>query len=543
MAAEVALGRKCLAHYKVMMEKLNEQRQLDRFTDITLIVDGHHFRAHKAVLAACSQFFYNFFQEFTQEPMVEIEGVSNMAFRQLLEFTYTATLAVVEKEEALDVWKAAEYLQMQEAIKALDDKINGKPPAVAQSKKRKIAETSNVITETVPSVETEQVEIQMVEENAIEVAPELMEVVDMSRCTQSDDSALALLADITSKYEQGEPSLQEVVYQEETETTPKIVDDFDPLDAQMSLINGVYPCEKCGRNFQTYQQLKLHMKTHTGLLEKRYMCKHCGKTYLREGAFKQHINTFHYDVELLSQKPLKKVHVCEYCQKCFDHFGHFKEHLRKHTGEKPFECPDCRERFARNSTLKCHMAACQNGAGAKKGRKKLYECQVCNSVFNIWDQFKDHLVSHTGDKPNHCTVCDMWFTNTQELKSHLKDVHSIEDNKSEELVVADSPASVAVQNLAAAETVLVEEGIQVEHVTVEPVDLIEMGATTTVVLDDGAVAGMCEEDVERLKQAGLQIQVVHVTTGEDEGQQEGDAQEAGEEEDATSMDDIETVVV
>lgn len=28
------------AHYKVMMDKLNEQRQLDQFTDITLIVDG-----------------------------------------------------------------------------------------------------------------------------------------------------------------------------------------------------------------------------------------------------------------------------------------------------------------------------------------------------------------------------------------------------------------------------------------------------------------------------------------------------------------------
>uniref|UniRef100_A0A3Q4HA07 Zinc finger protein 131 n=1 Tax=Neolamprologus brichardi TaxID=32507 RepID=A0A3Q4HA07_NEOBR len=41
------------AHYKVMMDKLNEQRQLDQFTDITLIVDGHQFRAHKAVLAAC----------------------------------------------------------------------------------------------------------------------------------------------------------------------------------------------------------------------------------------------------------------------------------------------------------------------------------------------------------------------------------------------------------------------------------------------------------------------------------------------------------
>lgn len=49
------------------------------------------------------------------------------------------------------------------------------------------------------------------------------------------------------------------------------------------------------------------------------------------------------------------------------------------TGEKPFECPNCHERFARNSTLKCHLTACQTGVGAKK-EKKLYECQVCVNV-------------------------------------------------------------------------------------------------------------------------------------------------------------------
>lgn len=44
MAAEIDVevdgGNEYPAHYKVMMDKLNEQRQLDQFTDITLIVDG-----------------------------------------------------------------------------------------------------------------------------------------------------------------------------------------------------------------------------------------------------------------------------------------------------------------------------------------------------------------------------------------------------------------------------------------------------------------------------------------------------------------------
>ncbi|KAM9360513.1 zinc finger protein 131 [Symphorus nematophorus] len=544
MAAEVEVeveaSNEYPAHYKVMMDKLNEQRQLDQFTDITLIVDGHQFRAHKAVLAACSQFFHKFFQDFTQEPLVEIEGVSNTAFRQLMDFTYTATLAVDGEEEAYDVWKAAEYLQMQEAIKALNNKINENPSLTAKrkGKKRKIAETSNVITETLPSVEGEQVEIEVIGEGAIEVEESgLEEVVDAAKNAQaeSDDSALALLADITSKYQQGESTLQvikkegieeEVVYQEETVTASKVLENVEVVEVQISQVDNMFRCNKCDRSFKLYYHLKQHLKTHLGLLEKPHVCSHCGKAYTREGALKQHISTFHFDAEELTrnQKPQKKVHVCEYCKKHFDHFGHFKEHLRKHTGEKPYECPDCHERFARNSTLKCHMAACQNGAGAKKGRKKLYECQVCSSVFNSWDQFKDHLVSHTGDKPNHCTMCDMWFTHPKDLKAHLKNVHSTDDDKStEEVVITDSAAAaalaIATQSIEGAETVLLDDGIQVEHVTVEPVDVMEMEETATVVVEDGGVAEMCEEDVERLKQAGVQIQVVHVTTTEVDGQQ------------------------
>lgn len=432
-------------HHKMILDRLNEQREQDRFTDITLIVDGHHFKAHKAVLAACSKFFYKFFQEFTQEPLVEIEGVSKMAFRHLIEFTYTAKLMIQGEEEANDVWKAAEFLQMLEAIKALEvrNKENSAPleettTGKNEAKKRKIAETSNVITESLPSAESEPVEIEVeIAEGTIEVEDEgIAALEEMASGKQSikyiqstgssDDSALALLADITSKYRQGESKGQ--ISEDDCASDPisKQVEGIEIVELQLSHVKDLFHCEKCNRSFKLFYHFKEHMKSHS---TESFKCEICNKRYLRESAWKHHLNCYHLEEGGVSKKQRtgKKIHTCQYCEKQFDHFGHFKEHLRKHTGEKPFECSNCHERFARNSTLKCHLTACQTGVGAKKGRKKLYECQVCNSVFNSWDQFKDHLVIHTGDKPNHCTLCDLWFMQGNELRRHLSDAHNISE--------------------------------------------------------------------------------------------------------------------
>ncbi|XP_062456346.1 zinc finger protein 131 isoform X2 [Rhea pennata] len=484
-------------HYKVILDRLNEQREQDQFTDITLIVDGHHFKAHKAVLAACSQFFYKFFQDFTQEPLVEIEGVSNMAFRHLIEFTYTAKLMVQGEEEANDVWKAAEYLQMLEAIKALEirNKENSSPLESNQTqgknklKKRKIAETSNVITETLPSAESEPVEIEVeiaegtieVEDDSIETLEEVASAEQSIKYIQttgtSDESALALLADITSKYRQGERKCQ---IQEEGDSA------LDPSCKQE------------------------HMKTHS---TESYKCDICNKRYLRESALKQHLTCYHLDEGGASkkQRPGKKIHICQYCDKQFDHFGHFKEHLRKHTGEKPFECPNCHERFARNSTLKCHLTACQSGAGAKKGRKKLYECQVCNSVFNSWDQFKDHLVIHTGDKPNHCTLCDLWFMQGSELRRHLKDIHNI----SERIVTEEVLPVEAVEAEPVTSMTIIE---QVEQVHVLPVIQVQVDPAQVTVeqmhqdlIQDNQVKGTQIDELQEQVQISY-LEVEHIQT-------------------------------
>lgn len=220
----------------------------------------------------------------------------------------------------------------------------------SKAKKRKISETSNVITETLPSVETESIEIEVeVGEEHIEVEESgLVEVVDAARSSaehSSDDSALALLADITSKYQHGEQMLHvmkkevedSVVMPEESVIASKTLENIEVVEVQISQLDNLFRCDKCDRCFKLYYHLKQHMKSHTATPDRGFVCRHCGKTYAREGALKQHLNNYHFDAEEQSQRQKKKVHVCDYCEKQFDHFGHFKEHLRKHTGETYYE--------------------------------------------------------------------------------------------------------------------------------------------------------------------------------------------------------------
>lgn len=141
--------------------------------------------------------------------------------------------------------------------------------------------------------------------------------------------------------------------------------------------------------------------------------------------------------------------------------------------------------------------------------------QVCNSVFNSWDQFKDHLVIHTGEKPNHCTFCDLWFTQPRDLRAHLRDLHGIQDDSITSTTAASTNASASITNAAGEEVILTEasalaegaaaattaateliltteDGIRVEHVTVEPMDMVAV--EETLVVEAEAVVEEEEED-------------------------------------------------
>lgn len=68
-------------HSGKVLGQLNEQRQLGLLCDCTFVVDGVDFKAHKAVLAACSAYFRTLFLD--QKDVVHLD-ISNAAGRLAL---------------------------------------------------------------------------------------------------------------------------------------------------------------------------------------------------------------------------------------------------------------------------------------------------------------------------------------------------------------------------------------------------------------------------------------------------------------------------
>ncbi|XP_032760998.1 kelch-like protein 32 isoform X4 [Rattus rattus] len=85
------------SHNDTVLAALNQQRSDGILCDVTLIAEEQKFHAHKAVLAACSDYFRAMFSLCMVESgadEVNLRGVTSLGLKQALEFAYTGQLAV-----------------------------------------------------------------------------------------------------------------------------------------------------------------------------------------------------------------------------------------------------------------------------------------------------------------------------------------------------------------------------------------------------------------------------------------------------------------
>uniref|UniRef100_A0A663NE64 Zinc finger and BTB domain-containing protein 17 n=1 Tax=Athene cunicularia TaxID=194338 RepID=A0A663NE64_ATHCN len=425
-------------HSKQVLEQLNQQRQLGLLCDCTFVVDGINFKAHKAVLAACSEYFRMLFVD--QKDVVHLD-ISNAAGRlfslgQVLEFMYTAKLSL-NPDNVEDVMAVAGFLQMQEIVSACNAlkslSMPAESPAESQQhpaeigtdkatvEDKKVAEPLGDLDKTKPVPP----DLEGKEETPAAAAATQPEVQAEQLSGQKGEPPW----DTPDSAEEGEVTAEE---EEEAkipeEEQPRLENGENAEDNESGstdsgqensgetrlLRSGTYSdrtetkaygsvthkCEDCGKEFTHTGNFKRHIRIHTG--EKPFSCRECNKAFSDPAACKAHEKT---------HSPLKP-YGCEECGKSYRLISLLNLHKKRHTGEAKYRCDDCGKLFTTSGNLKRHQLV--------HSGEKPYQCDYCGRSFSDPTSKMRHLETHDTNKEHKCPHCDKKFNQVGNLKAHLK---------------------------------------------------------------------------------------------------------------------------
>ncbi|KAK5872210.1 hypothetical protein PBY51_012930 [Eleginops maclovinus] len=137
-------------------------------------------------------------------------------------------------------------------------------------------------------------------------------------------------------------------------------------------------CPFCHRLFQRGASLRDHIKYCQEREGGHMVCPLCGYTATLRAQMERHLALHNQmqekSVLAMDQGIETRKFKCLQCGKAFKYKHHLKEHLRIHSGEKPYECSNCKKRFSHSGSYSSHLSSkkCLNGGVTTGGASSAF---------------------------------------------------------------------------------------------------------------------------------------------------------------------------
>ncbi|KAG8136720.1 hypothetical protein E2320_005277 [Naja naja] len=434
-------------HCQSVLNHLNQQRLSSQFCDVTLLIEGEVYKAHKSILAANSEYFRELFIEkgavSSHEAVVDLSGFRKASFLPLLEFAYTSEL-VFDFCNMAAVAELAQHLLMTEVLEICENvhkQMEDKQITVYQKGDVQIVEVAQTISEqnesdanpvasTKQAISTEdpvatvngtssnteaeemavsETTLQIVSEPPVKNPPELPVHTPALETTENEEKApvMECSTNQTITVVQTEPSVAEQVISTQAENEADQNLNGDPnvnsehnvsskADAEVTAEDSQEGLKrKRGRPCKIQDIPQSQLETTAFSQDDTYKSKLRQRSVSEGGYIRLHKGT---EKKLQNRKPGPKSAIQQVALKLVQRGKKMKQPKREiiehNEAEAQHKCSECGMIFQRRYALIMHTL--------KHERTKNYKCPLCKKEFQYGASLRAHLVRHT--QKNEVTV-------------------------------------------------------------------------------------------------------------------------------------------